>query len=159
VADSLADGRTRIYSVPTIANIAAPTVAELNAGVDLSSLITPDGLMGFQADTAEVDTSAINSTYGTKLPGRISLSGTGLRLKKQTGVDTVYNTFIYGFATNIVVRRDVTSGTAWATSDKVEVYPGQFGGRKDLDPAPNELHKWEAPFFVSPAPNQSATVA
>jgi hypothetical protein len=159
MADSLADGRTRIYSVPTIANIAAPTVAELNAGVDLSSLITPDGLMGFQADTAEVDTSAINSTYGTKLPGRISLSGTGLRLKKQVGVDTVYTTFIYGFATNIVIRRDITSGTAWASAQAIEVYPGVFGGRKDLDPAPNELHRWEAPFFVSPQPNQSAAVA
>jgi hypothetical protein len=159
VADSLADGRTRIYSVPSIANLAAPTVSELNAGTDLSSLVTPDGMMGFQADTAETDTSAINSTYGTKLPGRISLSGTGLRLKKQTGTDTVYNTFIYGYATNIVIRRDVTSGTAWASAQACEVYPGQFGARKDLDPAPNEIHKWEAPFFVSPAPNQSAVVA
>jgi len=159
MADSLADGRTRVYQVPTIANIAAPTVAELNAGVDLSSLITADGLMGFQPDTAEVDTSALNSTYGTKLPGRIALSGTGLRLKKQSGTDTVYNTLIYGFATNIVIRRDITSTTAWATSQAVEVYPGQFGERKNLDPAPNEVHKYEAPFFVSPQPNIAATTA
>lgn len=159
MADSIADGRTRIYSVPTIANIASPTVAELNAGVDLSSLVTPDGLIGFQPDTGTVDTSAINSTYTTQLPGRIALSGTALRLKKQTGSDTVYNTLVYGFATNIVVRRDITSSTAWATSQACEVYPGQCGGVKDLDPAPNELHKYEVPFFVSPQPNQRATVA
>jgi len=159
MADSLADGRTRVYSVPTIANIAAPTVAELNAGVDLSSLITPDGLMGFQPDTAEVDTSALNSTYSTKLPGRIALSGTGLRMKKQTGTDTVYNTLVYGFSTNIVIRRDITSTTAWATSQAVEVYPGQVGEVKNLDPAPNETHKYEILFFVSPQPNLRATTA
>lgn len=159
MVDSLSDGRTRVYSVPSISNIAAPTVAELNAGVDLSALITPDGLMGFQPDTSEVDSSALNSTYSTKLPGRIALSGTGLRMKKQVGTDTVYNTLVYGFATNIVIRRDVASSTAWTAAQACEVYPGQFGGVKDLDPAPNELHKYEVPFFVSPQPNQRAVVA
>lgn len=159
MVDSLSDGRTRVYSVPSISNIAAPTVAELNAGVQLEPLITADGLMGFQPDTAEVDTSALNSTFNTKLPGRASFSGTGLRLKKQTGVDTVYNTLINGFATNIVIRRDISSTTAWAAGQAVEVYPGQCGEVKNLDPAPNELHKYEVPFFVSPQPNLRATTA
>jgi hypothetical protein len=159
VADSLSDGRTRVYSVPSIASIAAPTVAELNAGVQLEALITADGLMGFQPDTADVDTSALNSTFNTKLPGRASFSGTGLRLKKQSGSDTVYSTLVNGFATNIVIRRDVASTTAWATSQAVEVYPGVCGEVKNLDPAPNELHKYEVPFFVSPQPNLRAVVA
>jgi hypothetical protein len=159
MADSLTDGRTRVYSVPTISNIAAPTTAELNAGTDLSSLITADGLVGFQPDTSEVDTTALNSTFNTKLPGRADYSGTALRLKKQSGTDTVYNTLINGYATNIVIRRDITSSTAWAASQAVEVYPGQFGEVKNLDPAPNELHKYEAPFFISPAPNLRATTA
>jgi hypothetical protein len=159
MVDSLTDGRTRIYSVPTIANRNAPTVAELNAGTDLSDLVTADGLEGFQADTATVDTTAINSTYNTTLPGRITLEGNQLTLKKQTGTDAVYNTFVHGYATHIVIRRDITSGTAWAASQKVEVYPGQAGQKKDMPPAPNELHKWVLPFFVSPAPSQEATVA
>lgn len=159
MADSVSDGRTRVYSVPSISNIAAPTVAELNAGVQLEGLITADGLMGFQPETAEVDTSALNSTFNTKLPGRAGFSGTGLRLKKQSGTDTVYNTLINGFATNIVIRRDIPSTTAWAASQAVEVYPGQCGEVKNLDPAPNELHKYEVPFFVSPQPNLRATTA
>jgi len=159
MADSLTDGRTRIYSVPTIANINAPTVAELNAGTDLSSLVTADGLEGFQADTAPVDTTAINSTYNTTLPGRITLDGNTLTLKKQTGTDTVYNTFVHSYATNIVIRRDVTSSTAWTAAQKVEVYPGQCGQKKDMPPAPNEIHKYQVIFFVSPAPSQEATVA
>ena len=160
MADIITDGRTRVYSVPSIANIAAPTVAELNAGVQLEGLITADGIMGFQPDTAEVDTSALNSTFNTKLPGRASFSGTGLRLKKQgaTG-DTVYNLLINGFVTNIVIRRDVTSTTAWTVAQACEVYPGVCGEVKNLDPAPNEVHKWEVPFFISPQPNLRAVVA
>lgn len=159
MVDSLTDGRTRVYSVPTISNIAAPTVAELNAGVDLSSLITADGISGFQPDTGTVDTSALNSTFNTKLPGRADFSGTMLRLKKQTGTDTVYNTLVNTFATNIVIRRDITSSTAWATSQAVEVYPGQCGEVRNIDPAPNEVHKYEVPFFISPQPNLRATTA
>ena len=53
--DSNADGRTKVYSVPSIANLAAPTVAELNAGTALDGLMTPDGLVGFEPDTGDVD--------------------------------------------------------------------------------------------------------
>jgi hypothetical protein len=159
VADSATDGRTRVYSVPSISNIASPTVAELNAGTDLSSLITPDGLVGLQAETADVDNSALNSTFTTNTPGRISYSGTGLRLKKQTGTDTVYNTLIYGYATNLVVRRDVTSSTAWTASQAVEVYPVTCGEVQNQDPAPNELHKYFVPMKVSTQPNLRASVA
>lgn len=157
--DSVSDGRTRVYSVPSIANIAAPTVAELNAGVQLEGLLTPDGLIGFQPDTADVDNSALNSTFNTVIPGRASFSGTMLRLKKQTGTDTVYNALVLNFATNIVIRRDVASTTAWAASQAVEVYPSICGEVKNLDPAPNELHKYEVPIKISASPNLRATTA
>jgi hypothetical protein len=159
VADSATDGRTRVYSVPSISNIAAPTVAELNAGTDLSSLITPDGLVGLEPETADVDNSALNSTFTTNTPGRTSYSGTGLRLKKQTGTDSVYNTLVYGYTTNIVIRRDVTSSTAWAASQAIETYPVTCGEVQNANPAPNELHKYFVPMKVSTAPSLRAVVA
>ena len=159
MADSLTDGRTTVWSVPSIASIAAPTAAEINAGTNLSSLLTADGLQGFQPDTSSVDTSALNSTFNTKLPGRADYCNTMLRLKKQSGTDAVYNTLVNAYATNIVIRRDITNSTAVASAQAVEVYPGQCGEVRNLDPAPNELHKYEVPFFISPAPNLRASVA
>jgi hypothetical protein len=159
VTDSAYDGRVRVYSVPSISNIAAPTVAELNAGTDLSSLITPDGIIGFSPETADVDNSALNSTFSTTTPGRTSYSGTGLRLKKATGTDSVYNTLVYGYATHVVIRRDVTSSTAWAASQAAEVYPVTCGEVQNADPAPNELHKYVVPMKISTQPNLRATVA
>ena len=159
MADSNADGRTKVYSVPSIATIGSPTVAELNAGVALDGLMTPDGLVGFEPDTGDVDNSKLNSTFSTVSAGRASFSGTLIRLIKQTGTDTVYNTLVYGFATNIVVRRDVSAGTAWATGDKVEVYPAQCGEVRNLAPEANAVHKYEVMTKITSQPNLRATVA
>lgn len=159
MTDSNTDGRTRVYSVPSIANIAAPTVAELNAGTDLSGLITPDGLIGFEPDTGDVDNSKLNSTFDTKTPGRASFSGTMLRMCKQTGTDSVYNTMVYGYSTNIVIRRDLAASTAWAAAQPCEVYPSACGEVRNLAPEPNSLHKYEVPIKIGTQPNLRATAA
>ncbi len=159
MTDSTTDGRTKVYAVASIASIGAPTTAELNAGIDLSGLLTTDGLEGFEPDTSDVDNSKLNSTFNSVLPGRVSVSGTLVRLIKQTGTDTVYNTLVYGFATNIVIRRDVTSSTAWTSGDKVEVWPVTCGEVKNLKPAPNEVHKYEVVLKPSTQPNLRSSVA
>lgn len=159
MADSTTDGRTRVYVVPTIANIAAPTVAELNAGTDISGLLTPDGLSGFEPDTGDVDNSKLNSTYSTMLPGRVSVSGPLLRLIKQIGTDTVYNTLVYNYNMNVVIRRDLTSSTAWATSQAVEVYPAACGEVRNIAPEGNSVHKYEVPLKITSQPNLRATTA
>jgi len=157
--DSLADGRTRVTWVPSIAAINAPTAAELNAGTSLQSLMTPDGLVGFEPDTADVDVSALDSTFDTKVAGRASFSGTMLRLKKQTGTDTVYNLLVRDLAGFIAVRRDATAGTAWAASDKAEIYPAVLGEVRNLAPEGNTNHKYEVPVKISLTPALRATVA
>src|SRR5574342_1253884 len=118
--DSLADGRTRVAWVPSITSIAAPTTTELNAGILLHDLLTPDGLVGFEATTADVDTGAFGSTYGTMDNGRDTFSGMLLRLKKQTGTDTAYATLkTKGVTGNVVVRHDMDKNTAWASTQNV----------------------------------------
>lgn len=161
MADSLADGMTRVAFVPTIASIASPTTTELNAvgSVLLQSYITADGLMGFEATTAEVDTTSLASTFDTKTIGRDSFSGTGLRLKKQTSGDTAYTTLVRGTTGYIVIRRDVAETTAWASSQSVEVYPITVGQSKFLAPEPNSIRRYEIPTPITSAPNLRATIA
>lgn len=165
MADSLADGNTRVAYVPTIANIAAPTTAELNAGILLSgaatgTLLTPDGLVGFEATTADVDTSGIDSIYDTVDNGRDSFSGTMLRLKKQTSGDTAFSTLGQkGVTGNVVVRRDMASTTAWASSQAIEVYPIKTGRRRNLPPEKNSVRKYEVPTKIYSQPNIDAAVA
>lgn len=159
MADVLADGMTRVSWVGAIANINQPTVSELNAGLLLQQVITPDGLLGFEASTAEVDNSALASTFDTKTIGRDSYSGTGLRMKKQTAPDTARNTMTRGTSGFIVIRRDLAEETAWAASQPVEVYPVICGRRKELAPEANSVRKYEVPTPITSPPATDAVVA
>lgn len=159
MADIFVDGQTRVAWVPAISNNAAPTTTELNAGILLQSYITADGLVGFEPSTAEVDTTSLASTFSTKNIGRDDFSGTMLRLKKQSGTDTVYTTMVRGATGYIVVRRDVAETTAWASSQSVEVYPVICGQTKRLAPEANSVARYEVPTPITSAPTLRATIA
>jgi hypothetical protein len=159
MADITADGKTRVYWVTTVANIAAPTTTELNAGISLQATLTADGLMGLAPDTADVDTSSLASTFNTNVNGRTSFSGTGLRLKKQSGTDTIFTTLTRDTAGYLVVRRSVAESTAWASTQACEVYPALCGEVKRLDPEPNTVERYEIPIKVTSTPNLRAAVA
>ena len=145
--------------VAAIANNAAPTVAELNAGILLQQTMRPDGLVGFEAETADVDNSSLASTFDTVTVGRDSFSGTMLRLKKQTGTDTIFDTLQKGVTGYIVVRRYISHATAWAAAQKVNVYPVTFGTERELAPEANMVAMYEMPAKISSEPTLRATVA
>lgn len=159
MADIPIDGKVRVAWVSTIADISAPTTTELNAGILLQSTMTADGLMGFQPDTASVDTSSLASTFNTATTGRTSFSNMGLRLKKQTGTDTIWETLVRGTEGYVVLRRYVEESTAWASNDEVQVYPMICGETKDLDPEPNTLGRYEVPLFPTLEPDLRSSVA
>jgi hypothetical protein len=159
MGDIIVDGTVKVAFVPTIASLAAPTTVEILAGDDIDTFITADGLIGFEPETAEVDTTALSSTFDTKRPGRASFSGTMLRLKKQTGTDTTYTTLVRGTEGYIVVRRYVAAATAWAAADKVSVYPIQCGETKDLAPEANTTARYEVPTMITLKPELRAVAA
>jgi hypothetical protein len=148
MADVVADGRTRVYWVTTIANQNAPTTTELNAGMDLTSTLTADGLNGFQPDTAPVDTSSLASTFTSNVNGRTSFSSTKLRLKKQASGDTIFTTLVRDTAGFVVIRRSVTQSTAWASTQAIEVYPALIGEVARMDPEPNTVERYELPIMI-----------
>lgn len=161
MADIIVDGQCRVGLLTAIANIAAPTTTELNLGILLHDVMTSDGLSGFQPDTADVPTSKFSSTFDTNQPGRVSYSNTMLRFCRQTpfGTDTAYNTLARGYVGFVVLRRGIAATTAWASTQVVQVYPIVCGERRDLDPEPNTLQRWESPLKISAQPNLNAVVA
>lgn len=160
MADLFADGNTRVTYTAAISNIALPTTTELNAGILLQSTLTADGLIGFEATTAEVDTTSLASTFNTKNIGRDDYSGTMLRLKKQTvGADTIRSTLSRGTTGYIVIRRGIAETTAWTSAQQIEVYPIICGRRKELTPTANSVMKYEVPTPITAAPSPDAAVA
>lgn len=160
MADIIVDGKTRVAFVPTINNEAAPTVAELTAGTLLHDMLVPDGMEGFEPDPGEVDNTSFGSTFDTKLPGVSSFSGTRLVLKKQDGVDTVHATLTaFDTAGFVVVRNGALKTVAFASSDKVQVYPIRTGAWAYMNPERNSVLKYWVATPVSDEPNFAAVVA
>jgi len=159
MADIPSDGNTRVAFVSAIASPIAPTTTELNAGILLQSLITADGLEGFEPSTSDVDNTALNSTFDTVTIGRDKYSGTMLRLKKQLSGDTAFSTLTRGTSGYIVIRRDLAETTAWTSTQPVEVYPITCGQRRRLKPEGNTLTRWEVDTKITSAPFLTAAVA
>lgn len=129
MADIIVDGRVRVSFVPTIADyLTGATLAELADGVLLQSNLVPTGLTGFEATQAEVDNTSLASTFDTRLPGRKSYSGTGLMLKKQSGVDAVLAAVgTEGTDGFVVIRDDIPEDADYAEDDPIEIHPVRTG--------------------------------
>ena len=158
--DIVDNGQTLVYIVPTIEDLTKPTVTEIEAGERISQLLTTDGLVGFEPDTGAVDTTSLESKFGTELPGRPVYSGAMLRLKKQSEDDTVYDTLQYGVRTHVVIRRHQDASDPIASDDEVEVYPFACGETRRLTPEAdgNSLARYEVPGFLYRSPETRAEV-
>ena len=157
MADLISDGKIRVAWVPTVANIAAPTAVELNAGLLLAGVMTPDGLKT-DSTTAEVDNSSLISTFDTRRAGRRGFSNS-VKIKRQDSADTALTTLVYRATGFLVVRRGPTDATvAWTVGDKVEVFPSECGDRMPSY-GPNSIQAFEVPMFNTSQPNVDAIVA
>lgn len=155
--DIVGDGNVRIAWVTSISNTSAPTAAELIAGVDLTSNITPDG-WNVTTSEAEVDNSALNSTDDTRLPGRRA-DDIEVTFKHQGDTSVPYTTFASKPAGFLVERTSVAYATAFTAAQKVRVFPVTAGNRNKLPRTPNELEKFAVKFYKSSAVIDLATVA
>lgn len=159
MSDLISDGNTKVAWVTSIANIQAPTAAELNAGNDWTLRLTPDGLKT-DPTTADVVTSSLGSTFDTNVPGRRSYVCEITYKRGSTPTeDQPYTTLTYGTTGNLVVRRGTPFATAFATADKVEVYPVAAGEPQNIAPAANEILKVMSSLKVTSDPATRAIVA
>jgi hypothetical protein len=159
VADIVADGKTRVAYIPAIANIAAPTTTELNAGTLLHYFITAEGLTGLQPSTNTIPTTSLASTSNTSRNGRVTYEQFNLEIKKQDGTDTIYNLLVRGLAGFLAVRNSIAVDTAWASTQKLRVYPIEVGEAGWVDPEPDSLERYMVPMTVTVDPNQRSAVA
>lgn len=153
------DGTVRVSWVTSIANIQAPTAAELTAGLLLTPILTPDGVQNFQPSTASIPTSSLADTFDTVGAGRTSFQTATLQFYKQPSADTAYTTLIRNAAGFVAIRRYVATGTAYTLGQGCQIYPAICGDPIDMDAAPNEAAKWQAQIFISAAPALRATIA
>jgi hypothetical protein len=159
MADLISDGLTKVSWVTTISNTAAPTAAELNAGVSLEGFLTPDGY-GMSTSTDAVDASSLASTQDAEIPGRRKDSGS-LTFKNQGESAAPWTTFASRPSGYLAVRYGVSvAGTpTFAASQKVHIIPATAGDRQPMASAKNEVLKFQVPIFVTGTVQASVSVA
>jgi len=150
------DQYTRVAWCTTIANPAAPTVAELNAGTNLTTFVPKDGVRpgGTQntVDGGDITTQFEGKTIGTY--------GEDFELSfyRDDATDTAWNLAAVNTTGFLVIRRLTPYGTAWTAGQKVEVRTAQMGQPTMGNSVANENQKFTLKFGIA-AVNIAATVA
>ena len=154
------DANVKVAWAATVADISAPTAAECTGATELSDDITPDGL-AISFDTAAVDNSALSSDFDTSVPGRSTpqITITFKTLYSDGTARTAATTLVKGAAGFLIVRRNKAVTSAFAATDKVEVYPATCGQPNPSPVAKNEVQKASVMLFPSDEPDTTAVVA
>jgi hypothetical protein len=149
MADYGFDGMIKASFVSAIANVAAPTTTELNAGVPLEAQLTADGL-AVSSDTASVDTSKLNSTSNSEIVGRDSFTAGVTYVRGSHAYATAIQTaLVRGASGYLVVRRDVTSSDRVGDRPEGRGLPGAVQAPNPATPAANALQTVEVGLSVT----------
>jgi len=124
MSDVIYENNLKVYFLPAIADIAAPTTTEIGAG-DRLVKITKDGF-SVNMNEGTVDSGDLDTTFNGTLPGGIS-ANIDLTIKR----DNVDESATFDLTVRDAAGYLVVSpfGLAVATS-KVHVFPGVFGTRR-----------------------------
>lgn len=143
------DGRVAVAFLTSVATLGSPTVAEVNAGTRLETLITPTGLV-INPTTGAVDVSNLGSKATAQRAGRVAYA-IKVTFHHDGTADTAYNLLPYRTNGFLWVRRGIDRTQAVATSDKCEVYAVESGEPDQVDPAPSGVWDFAVDFFLTEA--------
>jgi hypothetical protein len=151
------EGRTNVYWATSIANIAAPTVAEITAATDVTDYVAKDGV-AVNTTTNNVDSATIAETFDAQIVG--SWGGeVELTMFRDDSADTAWNLCVYGTNGYVIIDRFNDSGTLPAAAEKVEVWPAEMHQPVPQNSASNTQQRFVEKFAITSEPNLKATVA
>jgi hypothetical protein len=117
-------GISKIYFLPAVASLAAPTTAEIAAGVDLSPQIAEVG--GFQLSNAPIPTPNLAEQFTPQIDGEDTVADSSLTM--------------YDLDSSTTLRTATTKGTAGffvlmpygrTAAKRCEVWPAKITGQND----------------------------
>lgn len=152
----LIDGNVRVQWVTTLSSKTSPTATQLNAGVDITPWITPDGL-DLSPDQNMVDVSTLADKSELQDFGKSKIDAS-LTMKRDS-TDTGWTTFASQPIGYIVVRRAVATGTTFTAAQKVQVYHLKASSRFPIKPAANDMDKFTVKFGLQSEMTDESTVA
>ena len=138
--------------MPTIANIKAPTLTELNAGTDISNYVMLGG-WSFEPSQDTVSDQRENAVQDFGAPGRKSagdisievIDNTNTEHKEQNEAVTLMHEGASGY---IVRRRGMATDAPLAVGQKLTVVSVTCGEKQVINPDANTMIRSEIPLFA-----------
>ena len=143
-------GVSKVWFLPAVSNLAAPTSAEFTAGTDITSAVA--GVSGFSISNAPIATPDLATSFDSQIDGTDTAEDSRLTFYDDT-VDTVLRTALAKGTNGYIVL--CPYGTV--ATKRCEVWPVRSTGYNDA---------WEmegaaqanAGFAITAKPNQSAVL-
>lgn len=157
-------GVIAIVICPTLANPAAPTLAEIAAGVDVTPWLTRDGLTT-PLDGSTIDVAGANTRYNATASGSYGGQPISMRFFRDDDPDDdiAWDTLPRQTKAYAVVRRfggaTGSSDDPFLAAQKVESWPIDVLSRTNMPIADNEGQKFEVSAAVPGVPSEDAVVA
>lgn len=151
-------GKSEVHWVTTIADPAAPTSSELNAGQDLTEFcrVMPSVPRGLNT----VDVADLSSKYEKRQVGTRGGDILTVEVFRDDATDTAVTTLTEDTAGFLVLARKglATPGT-FAVSDEVDVYPATVGAAEDASPGRNDPDTSNIQLVATADPNRGYVLA
>lgn len=149
------EGNVKVYWLTTVASMAAPTVANIAAGTNITPFLPTAGVgvdwTQNNASIAMLDESFTAEAVGTE---GATIELTFIRDDVDAD-DDAWNLFTRGANGYLLISRFGTP----AAADRVEVYPVQSHRPVPLPPAENEFQQAKVMLAVTDTPELDAVVA
>lgn len=147
-----AEGNITTIWVPTIANIKAPTLTELNAGTDISNYVMLGG-WSFEPSQDTVSDQRENTVQDFGAPGRKSagdisievIDNTNTEHEEQNEAVTLMHEGASGY---IVRRRGMATDAPLAERQKLTVVSVTCGEKQVINPDANTMIRSKIPLFA-----------
>lgn len=140
---------TKVLILPSVAALAAPTLAEVLAGVDVTPELTREGLHLVRS-TRTVRRTPWSGRLDTEAAARVRIDA-ALQAKraKVGGVERLWSLAVFRSAHVLIVRRGIHKSTAVAAGQKVEALRFTFGQRATAPMSSNSRVTFTVPLFVT----------
>lgn len=144
-------GITQFHFLPSVSNLAAPTRAEITAGVNLSEFIAD--VSGWQLKNSPIQTPRLANRFTTQIPGEDTADESTLTLDDDKD-DTTVRDGLPKDEEGFILKMP----TGDVPTDRCEVWPVTITGANDLISMGNDPARYVVGFAVTDVPELDAVV-
>lgn len=145
-------GNGNLWFVPTLDDQAAPSIAEIGGGTDLTNEVGE--VTGFGHKSNYVDVPTPGSRFVPRIPGTLRADDSALMIYCKTEGDTLRATLPIDTMGYIVIRQGVAATEPIAEGDVVHVYPIIVSGLPFARPLGDTAATWMLEVAINGVPSE-----